>query len=219
MMWYLVVSIKSIGVILVKNDTIAKRFSFSIFFPVFTLQSLLTSKMCKSNVKRKQKGKNKGKRTISKRCGEKNGNPLQYSCLGNPMDRRAWRATAHGVARVRHDWVTFTTTTTTSHWKPWLWYFTFPAWKTRGCSGLIPQISEALIKPQQVKLWLNTFPWGQTSLRRIECSSIFQNSIFSPPLAIRMKGFFSDIYCEKLVELQEVKFTKVVGSPWATGSP
>ena len=110
-------------------------------------------------------------------------------------------------------------TTTTSHWKPWLWYFTFPAWKTRGCSGLIPQISEALIKPQQVKLWLNTFPWGQTSLRRIECSSIFQNSIFSPPLAIRMKGFFSDIYCEKLVELQEVKFTKVVGSPWATGSP
>ena len=27
---------------------------------------------------------------------EGNGNPLQYSCLGNPMDRRAWRATVHG---------------------------------------------------------------------------------------------------------------------------
>ena len=26
-----------------------------------------------------------------------NGNPLQYSCLGNPMDRGAWRATIHGV--------------------------------------------------------------------------------------------------------------------------
>ena len=26
-----------------------------------------------------------------------NGNPLQYSCLGNPMDRGAWRATVHGV--------------------------------------------------------------------------------------------------------------------------
>ena len=25
--------------------------------------------------------------------GERNGNPFQYSCLGNPMDRRAWRAT------------------------------------------------------------------------------------------------------------------------------
>ena len=27
------------------------------------------------------------------------GNPLQYSCLENPMDRRAWRATVHGVAK------------------------------------------------------------------------------------------------------------------------
>ena len=38
--------------------------------------------------------------------GEGNGNPLQYSCLENPMDRGAWRATVHGVARVRHDLVT-----------------------------------------------------------------------------------------------------------------
>ena len=30
--------------------------------------------------------------------GERNGNPPQYSCLGNPMDRRAWCATVHGVA-------------------------------------------------------------------------------------------------------------------------
>ena len=38
--------------------------------------------------------------------GEGNGNPLQYSCLENPMDRGAWRATVHGVARVRDDLVT-----------------------------------------------------------------------------------------------------------------
>ena len=31
---------------------------------------------------------------------------------GNPMDRETWRATVHGVARVAHEWVTFTTTTT-----------------------------------------------------------------------------------------------------------
>ena len=31
--------------------------------------------------------------------GEGNGNPLQYSCLGNPMDREAWWAIVHGVAR------------------------------------------------------------------------------------------------------------------------
>ena len=38
--------------------------------------------------------------------GEGNGNPLQYSCLENPTDRGAWRATVHGVARVRHDLAT-----------------------------------------------------------------------------------------------------------------
>ena len=31
--------------------------------------------------------------------GGGNGNALQYSCLGNPMDRRAWWATDHGVAK------------------------------------------------------------------------------------------------------------------------
>ena len=36
----------------------------------------------------------------SGRCpGEGNGNPLQYSCLGNPMDRRAWQATGHRVTQ------------------------------------------------------------------------------------------------------------------------
>ena len=38
--------------------------------------------------------------------GEGNGNPLQYSCLENPIDRGAWRDTVHGVARVRHNLVT-----------------------------------------------------------------------------------------------------------------
>ncbi|KAI4548149.1 hypothetical protein MG293_000479 [Ovis ammon polii] len=33
--------------------------------------------------------------------GEGNGNPLQYSCLENPMDRGAWWATVHGVAKSR----------------------------------------------------------------------------------------------------------------------
>ena len=28
-----------------------------------------------------------------------NGNPLQYSCLGNPIDRGAWKATVHGVTK------------------------------------------------------------------------------------------------------------------------
>ena len=31
--------------------------------------------------------------------GEGNSNPFQYCCLGNPMDRGAWGATVHGVAK------------------------------------------------------------------------------------------------------------------------
>ena len=33
--------------------------------------------------------------------GVGNGNPLQYSCLGNPIDREAWWATVHGAAKSR----------------------------------------------------------------------------------------------------------------------
>ena len=36
--------------------------------------------------------------------GGRNSSPLQYACLGNPMDRGAWGATVHGVAR---DWTQF----------------------------------------------------------------------------------------------------------------
>ena len=36
--------------------------------------------------------------------GEENGNPLQYSCLQNPMDRGAWRATVYGVEKSDTTW-------------------------------------------------------------------------------------------------------------------
>ena len=38
--------------------------------------------------------------------GEGNGNPLQYSGLENPMDRGAWGATVHGVAKVGYNLAT-----------------------------------------------------------------------------------------------------------------
>ena len=37
---------------------------------------------------------------------EGNGDPLQYSYLGNPMDRGAWKTIVHGVTRVEHDLAT-----------------------------------------------------------------------------------------------------------------
>ena len=42
--------------------------------------------------------------------GEGNGTPLQYSCLENPMDRRAWKAAVHGVAEGRTQLSDFTFT-------------------------------------------------------------------------------------------------------------
>ena len=36
---------------------------------------------------------------VGRSPGEGNGYPLQYSCLGNPMDRGAWWATVHGVTK------------------------------------------------------------------------------------------------------------------------
>ena len=38
--------------------------------------------------------------------GEGNGNPVQYSCLENPMDREAWQVIVHGAQSVGHDLVT-----------------------------------------------------------------------------------------------------------------
>ena len=46
--------------------------------------------------------------------GEGNGNPLQYSCLENPMDRGAWQAIVHGVTKSRTRFSDYTTTTTTT---------------------------------------------------------------------------------------------------------
>ena len=40
--------------------------------------------------------------------GEGNSSPLWYTCLENPMDRRAWRAAVHGVTQSRTDWETNT---------------------------------------------------------------------------------------------------------------
>ena len=42
-------------------------------------------------------------RLLAIALGEGNGTPLQYSCLENPVDREAWWAAVHGVARVGPD--------------------------------------------------------------------------------------------------------------------
>ena len=53
---------------------------------------------------------NSGYKSICCYPGEGNGNPLQYSCLANPMDGGAWWAAVHGVARSRTRLTNFTFT-------------------------------------------------------------------------------------------------------------
>ena len=59
--------------------------------------------------------------------GEGNGDPLQYPCLGNPMERGAWWATVLGVAKVRHNLVTKR--------QQYLWQ---AKWSPRGIHALNP---------------------------------------------------------------------------------
>ena len=74
--------------------------------------------------------------------GERNGNPLQHSCLENPMDGGAWLATVHGVAksRTRLSDFTFTVTLRLTFWRiaklfsTVVMHFTFPP-ATHKCSN------------------------------------------------------------------------------------
>ena len=38
---------------------------------------------------------------LGRSLGGENSNPLQYTCLGNPMDREAWMATVYGITKSR----------------------------------------------------------------------------------------------------------------------
>ena len=64
--------------------------------------------------------------------GEDNGNPLQYSCLENPMHRGAWQATVHGVPRVGHDLATKPSPSSDPgplSSRPFNWYIVSPQFK------------------------------------------------------------------------------------------
>ena len=64
--------------------------------------------------------------------GEGNGTPLQYFCLENPVDRGAWWAAVHGVARVGHDRATSLSLFTFMHWKEMATHSSVLAWRMPG---------------------------------------------------------------------------------------
>ena len=74
--------------------------------------------------------------------GEGNGNPLQYSCLENPMDRGAWQAIVHGVPKSRTRLSDFT--------------FTFTFFRSHGAS-LVAQRIKRLRAMQET--WVRSLGW------------------------------------------------------------
>ena len=107
--------------------------------------------------------------------GEENGNPLQYSCLENPMDRGAWRATVHGVTTEqltlshfpreggwqRMRWLDVIT----NSWN-WVWANSGRQWRTGKPGVLQSMVSQRvgtdLATEQQQGNWLRAQSWDQT---------------------------------------------------------
>ena len=97
----------------------------SVYFPVlnntgtehsFLSQCEITQKICKNRLRPWSPG-NVNSWKISSGLGEGNGTPLQYSCLENPMDRGAWWAAVHGIAKSRTRLSDSTFTFSFMHWR------------------------------------------------------------------------------------------------------
>ena len=104
--------------------------------------------------------------------GGGNGNPLQYSCLGNPVDRGAWRAQFTGPQRVGYNWLVWTEAET---WVLVLRTLGLPCWLTGnagdpGDAGSIPGLGRfpwrrewqptPVFLPEQKSL-VGYSPWGR----------------------------------------------------------
>src|SRR5574340_597013 len=90
---------------MIPNDIIVKSPYFSDFrMDSFTLYHIYNTPHCfPSGSDGKVSVRNAGDPGsipgLGRFPGEGNGSPLQYSCLGNPMDRRAWQVTLQGVCK------------------------------------------------------------------------------------------------------------------------
>ena len=75
---------------------ICQRYLFAVFLPELPRSSVGKESACSTGDPGLIPGSGRSP-------GEGNGNPPQYSCLENPMDRGAWQAAVQGVTRLEHD--------------------------------------------------------------------------------------------------------------------
>ena len=79
-----------------RSPALEPEAAFNTVFPPLWLPRWLSGKESACQCRRRGPDSRSGTA-----LGEENGNPLQRSCLGNPVDRGAQRATVHGVAKSR----------------------------------------------------------------------------------------------------------------------
>ena len=152
--------------------------------------------------------------------GEGNGNPLQYSCLGNPMDRGAWRATVRGFSK---NWLRLSEHTRTGLQQYKQFWGQRPK---KGLTGLTSRCHEGSAHPGGSRGW--SVPWPFPALE-VACISlapgpflhlqsrqhcIFNHSSFSDPDPLLP----SLTYKELVIPLDSSKWSEIIvprGVWWA----
>ena len=100
--------------------------------------------------------------------GEENGNPLQYSCLENPMDRETCRLQSMGSQRVRHNWAT---SLSFFLWKCHIWSH----WPERSCTPStrvwvrLENVVFLFVQEKEVG-WAGISLWHTHCIRQVSCS-------------------------------------------------
>ena len=82
------------------------------------------------------------------------GNPLQYSCLGNPIDRGAWRATVHGVSKSQSQLSTHTQVVESFWPKRAIFKDVVPKSAASGSPGNLSEMPAHRLCPRAVSEWM-----------------------------------------------------------------
>ena len=134
--------------------------------------------------------------------GEGNGNPLQYSCLENPMDRGAWWATVHGVANTS-EWLTLSFLSE-SEGHPEV-----KAW------GLLRPVKHIPILGICVVFLIPLYIWELLKALILPCVSF--HNLFLPVFSLRLLFILSFVLCPRqLGKISEPlnAFSKNHFTPW-----
>ena len=133
--------------------------------------------------------------------GERNGNPLKYSCLKNHIDRGAYQATVHGLQRVGHHWVTSLSFLNLYIFVPLFFVFYFPFEMCLHFSQVAIDLSLSfLLFSGFIALFLREF-WSSLSLcaqiyilLQLDINSYISSKTVSLTVSFKLFSYISSIY-------------------------